>query len=272
MCLIAFAWSANDRYPLVVASNRDEFYARSSTPAAWSDDGHRLSGRDLRGGGTWMGVARDGRFSALTNHRDPRSTRPDAPSRGALPDRVLAPGVEPVAALRAIASEADRYNGFNLLAARWNGVDVGMWIVSAPGESGRARVETVAPGIHGLSNARLDSPWPKVVRAKDALAAALADDPAPDPLVDRLFALLADEAIAPDDALPSTGVPTDVERALSAAFIRMPGYGTRASTLLIVERDGRTTFVERRSEPDVAPDTRRFSFETRCVVSAARAT
>ncbi len=258
MCLIAFAWQADDRYPFVVAANRDEFHARASTAAAWSDDGSRLSGRDLRGGGTWMGVTRDGRFAALTNHRDPRAVRPDAPSRGALPDRLLAPEVDPERTMAGIAAEAGRYNGFNLLAAHWAGAGPRMWIVSSPGA---AVVTPVAAGIHALSNARLDTPWPKVERAKAALVAALADAPAGDALVDRLFALLADETTAPDDRLPATGVATDVERALSAAFIRMPGYGTRASTVFVVDRDGRATFVERRCEPDrpVECRTERFS-------------
>ncbi len=269
MCLIALAWRADDRYPLVVASNRDEFFERPSTAAAWSDDGLRLSGRDLRGGGTWMGVARDGRFAALTNHRDPRSNRPAAPSRGALPDRVLAAGADPSTVLDAIAADAGRYNGFNLLAARWTGGAAGLWILSSPNDG---RVRAVEPGVHSLSNARLDTPWPKVDRAKVALEAALADGPTVYDLVGRSFALLADETIAADDRLPSTGIALDVERALSAAFIRMPGYGTRASTVLIVDADGRATLVERRSEPMLPVESRRFEFATaESLFSAARA-
>lgn len=267
MCLIAFAWRADDRWPLVVAANRDEFYARPTASADWSSDGMRLSGRDLRGGGTWMSVTRDGRFAALTNHRDPSRFRPDAPSRGELVDRVVA-ATSLDAELAAIASTRGRFNGFHLLAAGWGSPHGRMAIVSHPGPD---EARTVEPGIHALSNAALDAPWPKA----DALAARLRDAISTsgheEDLVDRLMAGLADRRIAPDGALPSTGVPLALERALSAAFIRMPDYGTRSSTVLVVDADGRALFVERRCEPDAPSDERRFSFATPAL-SAARAT
>lgn len=257
MCLIALAWRAHPEFPLVVAGNRDEFFARPTAAADWWPDRDLLAGRDLRAGGTWMGVGRSGRFAALTNFRDPQAQRLDAPSRGALVGTFVGSDGPAVEALARIASDAPRYNGFNLLAGQWTGADAGLWIVSGPGPS---RVMAVEAGVHALSNARLDTAWPKVDRAIDGLRAALASARAADDLATDLFAMLDDRTIAADADLPDTGIPRETERALSAAFIRMPGYGTRATTVLIVAGDGRATFVERRCEPD-APDTEsRFDF------------
>ncbi len=257
MCLIAFAWRADADFPLVVAGNRDEFFARPTTSAAWSADDRVLAGRDLRSGGTWMGVTRDGRFAALTNHRDPAAFRSDAPSRGELVDRVLR-ARHPGGTLDDIAHDGARFNGFNLIVAQWGDADA-MTVVSHPGAS---TTGSIGAGIHGLSNARLDTPWPKVTALQQRLRSALASTRARDDLIARLFDALADPRIAADAELPHTGVPHAFERALSAAFIRTPGYGTRSSTVLVVERDGRATFVERRCEPDVPVDQRRFDFRT----------
>ena len=256
MCLIALAWQAHPDFPLVVAGNRDEFFARPTAPADWWPDRPMLAGRDLRAGGTWMGVSRSGRFAALTNHRDPSAQRADTPSRGALVGDFLFDDGESEAVLQSIADAAHRYNGFNLLAGQWHG-STGLWAVTS--EAG-SRPTPIAPGVHALSNARLDTPWPKVDRAIAATRAALQSAASPDGLVDDLFAMLADRRIADDASLPSTGVARDVERALSAPFIRMPGYGTRASTVFIVDREGHATFVERRCEPDVAVEERRYPF------------
>ena len=260
MCLIVFAWQAHPRYPLIVAGNRDEFFARPTASARWSADDAWLSGIDLRGGGTWMGIARAGRFAALTNHRDPTSIRPAAPSRGGLCVDVLDVGQPVERTLARIAAEADRYNGFNLLGARWG--DEGpaaMWIV----DSGSSRVTPIEPGVHGLSNARLDTPWPKVSRSTRRLAQAIDVGLAGEPLIDELFDLLSDDTVAPDDALPWTGIPLVVERALSAGFIRLPDYGTRSSTVLLVDQEGGVTYVERRCESDEPVEESRFAFELR---------
>ena len=255
MCLIAFAWQAHPEFPLVVAGNRDEFFARPTASAGWWPDGRRLAGRDLRAGGTWMGVSAGGRFAALTNHRDPTAQRAGAPSRGALVERFLDDDEPAEGSLAGIGNEAARYNGFNLLAGRWR-EPAGLWIVASPGDGAVRRVE---PGVHGLSNARLDTAWPKVDRVVRGLESALAGPVAAEHVIDDLFALLADRRVAPDDHLPSTGVPLEVERALSAPFIRMPEYGTRSSTILLAARDGAATYVERRFEPDVPVEERRFS-------------
>ncbi len=241
MCLIVFAWREHPRYLLVFAANRDEFYDRPTVPARfWDDAPHVLAGRDERAGGTWMGLARDGRFAAVTNHRDPSAEQQNAPSRGALVADYLRGEAGPHAYLDALAPKAARYNGFNLLA----GGPEALWYFSnrsGPDQSGVAPAR-VRPGVHGLSNAVLDTPWPKVEKSKAALGALLeADAVAPEALLD----LLSDAEPAPDGALPQTGVPEEWERALSSVFIETEGYGTRSSTALLVERSGEATFVER---------------------------
>lgn len=256
MCLIAFAWQAHADYPLVVAGNRDEFFARPTAPADWWADAPMLAGRDLRAGGTWMGVTRAGRFAALTNYRDPASQRADAPSRGSLVGDFLTRAATPSVALESLASDAPRFNAFNLMAAQWTGEKTGLWIVSG------SEVNAIEPGVHALSNARLDTPWPKVDFAIERMREALASTTDRDGLIDRLSAMLDDRTIAADALLPRTGITLDTERALSAPFIRMPGYGTRASTVLIVDRTGHATFIERRCEPDEPIDERRFDFNT----------
>ena len=233
MCLAVIALGAHPRYPLVVAANRDEFHARPTAPAAWWDEGW-LAGRDLEAGGTWLGVTRAGRVALLTNVRDPARHDPHAPSRGTLVTRMLADAGAPAEALAAAVADGNAHNGFNLLVgdareAHWG---------SNRGGSPRA----LAAGVHGLSNASLDTPWPKVVCIKTGVAAWCAsggEDPA------ALLAALADRALAPDDALPSTGVTLEWERLLSAPFIVSDRYGTRSSTVMTIDVDGHAQFIER---------------------------
>ena len=243
MCLAVIALSAHPHYSLVVAANRDEFHARPAAPAAWGRAPpfvDILAGRDLEAGGTWLGVRRDGRWSLVTNVREPGRHDPAARSRGELVPRVLGADATD-AALAGIADAADRYNGFNLLAGDAGGV---RWTSNRdPG------VRSLSAGTHGLSNALLDTPWPKVVRTLDRVRAWAADgerDTSP------LFAALADRAPAPDALLPATGVPLDWERMLSAPFIVSERYGTRCSTLLTIDRDGRARFQERSFSADGA--------------------
>lgn len=233
MCLILLAWQAHPDYPLVVAANRDEFHARRTAAADfWLDAPAVLAGRDLEAGGTWLGVSRGGRFAALTNFRDPGRNKPDAPSRGTLVSRFLAGTQTPQEYLDQIEASAASYNGFNLLF----GDRHSLWCFSNCGEGKRQ----LDPGIYGLSNHLLDTPWPKVARGKSALAVAL--QALPDETA--LFALLRDDRVAPDEALPRTGVSQEWERLLSAAFVRMPGYGTRSSTVLLLDRRAHLRFVE----------------------------
>jgi uncharacterized protein with NRDE domain len=239
MCLIALAYEQGP-HRLVVAANRDEFHARPTAPAAfWRDAPHVLAGRDLRGGGTWLGVTRGGRFAAITNYRDTADPPPGAPSRGHLVADFLTGAADAGEYVRRTDREGHRYAGFNLLAAD----DSGLFYVSNRA-AGWRRLE---PGVYGLSNHLLDTPWPKVRRATAALRASLAQ-PA-DGLEPALFSALADEAFAPDGELPETGVGMELERALSAPFIRAGEYGTRASTVLAVSRGGGVRLVERTVTP-----------------------
>ena len=239
MCLIVLAWRASPKARLVVAANRDEFFARGAAPAAWWEDAPDvLAGRDLEAGGTWLGVTRAGRFAALTNFRDASAPKKDgAPSRGALVADFLRGDAAAADYVAAIQPGAGRYHGFNLLVS--DGTE--LWSFSnVEGDPVR-----LPPGVRGLSNHLLETPWPKVTAARARLEAALGAADGAEDLERRLLALLEDRTIAPDGSLPATGLPLDWERSLSAAFVALPGYGTRASTALVVGADGAARFAER---------------------------
>jgi uncharacterized protein with NRDE domain len=252
MCLILFAWKVLPDFPLVLAANRDEFYERPSAPADfWEDAPDLLAGRDLRDGGTWLGVTREGRVAALTNYRDPASLKTGAPSRGILVSDYLRGRENPEAYLGRIAPEADCFNGFNLLVG-----DADELLCF----SNRGARERLQPGIYGLSNHLLDTPWPKVAQGKSALKALLQAEKGVAP--EALFALLADRTRPPDDRLPDTGVGLEWERVLSPLFIESPAYGTRSSTVLLIDRDGCMTFIERVFNGAADPwMTARFEFQ-----------
>ena len=238
MCLALFALDAHPEYALVVAANRDEYHARPTAGAKWWQEGW-LAGRDLKAGGTWFGVTRAARWAFITNVREPSRHNPDAPSRGSLVPAVLADAQSPTASLGRIVAGATAQNGFNLVA--------GAGAQAAWGSNRGIASQSLPAGIHGVSNAALDTPWPKVTRTKAVLAewcAAAGSDIAP------LFAMLADTRVAPDAELPDTGVTRERERMLSAPFIVSPDYGTRCSTVLTVSRDGTASFVERSFDSD----------------------
>ena len=251
MCLILLGHEAHPRYRLVVAANRDEFYARPTAPAAWWDDAPGvLAGRDLRGGGTWMGVNRDGRWAAVTNYRDPGAERAAAPSRGELVGDFLRGGEPPAGYLARLAPRAGEYNGFNLLVGEPGTV---LWLSNRAPDP-----RPLEPGVHGVSNHLLDTPWPKVERGKRALGALL-HEPRLD--AEPMLDLLLDSTVAADHELPDTGVGLTLERALSTMFIATPEYGTRSSTALLVDRDGAVLFVERTHHPGIpGTEDRRFDF------------
>jgi len=246
MCLIALSWQAHPRFELALVANRDEFHGRPTTPAApAADDPAVFGGRDALQGGGWLQVHRAGRLAAVTNVRvgPPRAMAPR--SRGALVHDVVR---DPGAARASLPAQAADYGPFNLLA--WDGATLEF----AGNHPGFHRTK-VAPGLHALSNADLDTPWPKVRLAQDALARWL-DDPAvargasdgEAPDVDALFAALADVRTAVDAHLPDTGVGLELERRLSAPFILGDAYGTRCSTVVLVDA-GAIHFHERRFGP-----------------------
>lgn len=236
MCLIVLAWRPTHALPLIVAANRDEYHARPSQPlAAWEDAPHVIAGRDLQAGGTWMGVGRAGRFAAVTNIRElgaPLGPR----SRGELPERFLRGHLSPEAYLVELAGNLQHYSGFNLLV----GDAHELWYFN----SHTGVPEQLSAGVYGLSNAALNTPWPKLVRARSALHECLSA-----PETEDLLRLLSDAQPAADAELPSTGVPYEWEKRLSSVFIASADYGTRASTALIRRADGSAQIIERRFGP-----------------------
>ncbi|MFZ4625753.1 MAG: NRDE family protein [Rhodoferax sp.] len=221
MCLIAWHWQPASPTPLLLLANRDEYYARPSRSLQWWDDADILAGRDLQAGGTWLGISRSGRLAALTNHRDPAVMRPNAPSRGELVSTFLQSDHSARTFLSALADCASRYNPFNLLV--FDGASLlGL-------ESRHARIIKLVPGVGAVSNADFQTPWPKLATLKSRLQALVAQGQPSDA---ELLALLHNRHIAADADLPATGIPMAIERALSAAFITLPEYGTRACSIV----------------------------------------
>ncbi|KTC17063.1 hypothetical protein AO391_18505 [Pseudomonas marginalis ICMP 9505] len=236
MCLIVFAWRPGHAQPLIVAANRDEFYARPSLPLAqWPDVPEVYAGRDQEAGGTWLGVNAAGRFAALTNIRDPHQP-PARKSRGELVARFLSSSQPIGEYLADVNGRSIEYAGFNLLV----GTPDELWHYNA-NQPEPVRLE---PGVYGLSNAGLDTPWPKLLKAKAAFSELL-ENPQPQ----ALLALLSDPHTAPFAELPDTGVGLATESLLSSVFIASPSYGTRASTALIVNADGTRQMLERSFGP-----------------------
>ena len=227
MCLIVFAWQSHPRYDLVVGANRDEFRARPTLAAArWADAPQVVGGRDLKLGGTWLGVSSEGRFAAVTNIRDPARQRPGARTRGELTAAFLTSASKPAEFAAQAWTLRHAYNGFNLLLADRDS----LWHVASEG----AEPRPLEPGVYGLSNCLLDTPWPKVSRSKARFARAMREA---DPEA-GVFELLSDRTTALDAELPDTGVGLELERGLSPAFIDLPDYGTRSSTYVRRDADG----------------------------------
>ncbi len=236
MCLLVLAWKHHPRYRLILAGNRDEFHDRPAAPLNWwQDDPRILGGRDLKANGTWLGVARSGRFGVVTNYRDLQAPVENAPSRGQLIPRFLTGATSPKEFLDDLRGAAPRYSGFNLLV----GGTRALYYFSNRGPNPVA----LSPGVYGLSNHLLDTPWPKLARTRERFTALLAQ---PEISPEDLFAMLADREQASGTDLPSTGLPEDWERVVSAPFIVNERYGTRCSSVLLVERTGRTILQERR--------------------------
>ncbi len=245
MCLVAFALDAHESFAFVVAANRDEFYARETAPAAWWDEQHTVfGGRDLRAGGTWLAIDRRGRFAAVTNVREP-DPMSGPRSRGALvSDFVCGTDTAADYADRVLA-RGDDYAGFNLLLVDLAAAQPALLVSNRDAR----RVAPTPGSVHAWSNGELDAPWPKVVRLRERLVDAM-NGPTRQ-LGPVLFDALAERTISDDLALPDTGVGRERERVLAPAMIFAPGlgYGTRASTIVAVRRDGRVVFVERSFAP-----------------------
>jgi len=245
MCLLLMALNTHATYPLILLANRDEYYERPSASARfWDEAPSVLAGKDLRAGGTWLGITRKGRIGAVTNYRDPASIKQGAPSRGRLVSDFLLGQLGPEEYIDKLDGEAGKYNGFNLVF----GQKGQYYWYSNRGEG----VRSLSAGIYGLSNHLLDTPWPKVAKSKDALVHLLSEQE--EPSLEELFLILTDYTIAGDEDLPDTGVGLEWERILSPIFIKSPTYGTRSSTVLLLDVRDRATFVEKtyNSDPDHA--------------------
>lgn len=239
MCLIAFAWNAHPRWKLLLLGNRDEFHARpTASLARWPGEPEMLAGRDLTAGGTWMGLAAGGRAAVVTNVREPEVAT-DGASRGLLINDYLRGDSGARAHAERLMQTAGDYRPFNLLLFDTSD---GVYLGNRPAP----HMSAVTAGVHGLSNADYDTPWPKTRRLSERLRGWLdhgGDDFAP------LWDALADDGQWPDDVLPNTGVGIELERRLSAAFIRGEQYGTRASTLIALDQAGNGQIIERRFGP-----------------------
>ncbi|MFM0521979.1 MULTISPECIES: NRDE family protein [Caballeronia] len=250
MCLIVFDWQPaaseeSGRALLTLSANRDEFLRRDAEPMHWWNDAPGvLAGRDLAGGGTWLGVSRDGRFAALTNYRAPGDMKPNAPTRGTLVSNFLAGEREaPLDYLQNVAREGHRYNGFNLLCGDLTRRELGWY-----GNRADAPPALLDAGVHGLSNSLLNTPWPKLVAQREALCDLIHADERPS--LDVLIDTLRDPRIANDEHLPSTGISIERERVLSAAFIETPDYATRSTTALRVKPFARGLSLEIKERSD----------------------
>jgi uncharacterized protein with NRDE domain len=238
MCLTVFAFKTNRKYPLIFASNRDEFYDRPAEPATfWYDHPDLLAGRDLKAGGTWLGMTTDHRFAAITNYRDMNNIKENAPSRGDIVSDYLSSDKIAPDFLKDLQKNAALYNGFNLIA----GSTTELWYYS----NVKDQIEEIKPGLHALSNAFLDTAWPKTEKARERFARILKGDE--EISRSKVFDLLQDQEIFPDNKLPSTGLSQEMERLVSSIFITSESYGTRCSTVIKADPSpqGITTFTEK---------------------------
>jgi uncharacterized protein with NRDE domain len=279
MCLVVIAFGVHPRYPLIVAANRDELHARATAPLSrWTEPPGILAGRDLEAGGTWLGLGTRGRVGIVTNFRERPDPRPDAaalsasraPSRGTLIPAFLGDERPPGEFLTRLEGEATRFAGFNLLLSG----DSELWYASNRTRPFARRLE---PGLYGLANHLLDTPWPKLTRTRERLKAWLARDSdlapgAPElPAVAELLDILYDPEPAPEVARvpgsvsgPGAALPAEWERAVSAPFVRHPLYGTRCSTVVLRDAAGRSLVAERCFAASGA-----LSGETRVLLEAA---
>jgi len=252
VCVIAWNWQPDSATPLILLSNRDEFHARPSRALHWWESNGTgttlLAGRDLQGGGTWLGVNAQGQLAAITNYRSADVARKDAPSRGELVEQFLQGSQSALQYLETLTESADAYNPFNLL------VFDGQCLMGL--ESRNARILYLPTGIGGVSNADFNTPWPKLTRLQESLSRQLKTGLV---CVETSLELLHDTTLAPDEELPQTGVPLPLERSLSPIFVSMQGYGTRACSVIQIHND-RIDFTEQTVGEHDSQETVAFSF------------
>lgn len=238
MCLIAFAYKTHPDFPIIIIANRDEFYERPTEAVHfWQDSPHILAGRDLRMNGSWLGVSKSGRFAAITNYRDPNRPETGQLSRGTILQSFLNTEQTSADFVEELRGNKDLYGGFNVLL--YDGKQMQHY------NNVFDEHTVVPPGVHSISNATLNTPWPKVTFAAKVLQQAVDDETIE---TNQLISLLANHETAPDDSLPDTGVGIYLERALSASFVQLANYGTRCSTALTISKNGYIHLQERTYE------------------------
>lgn len=235
MCLIVFSYKQYDAYPFVFAANRDESYSRPTEKAhVWQTSPKILAGKDKKAGGTWLGISENGRFAALTNHRQMDDIKEDTTSRGIIVKDFLLSSGSPREYLAELQRNGDNFNGFNLIAGTLDNL-----FYTSNKKDGIFKIQ---PGNHVLSNAFLNTPWPKTEYSSKALRKVLNGG---EPKEEQLFNLLLNDQRYPIDKLPYTGLPKDVEKAVSSVFIETDNYGTRSSTIVTIDRNMNVRFAER---------------------------
>ena len=256
MCILFIALNQHKDYPLIIAANRDEFHARPTAASEfWSSDNNLLAGRDLQANGSWMGVTRNGKIAALTNIRDPESMRTDVCSRGSLvTDWLMDKSINQSHYLTQLKATRHHFNGYNLVFGHLTQLQV---------YNNFTNTSTLLDnGIYGLSNANIHTPWPKVNKGVESLKSYISGHNKIDE--QQLFAILRDETKAHDDLLPQTGIDYEWEKQLSSIFIRTPEYGTRTSTLLLLNRDNEIMWYERTFNPSGQVEgTKQYRFNVR---------
>lgn len=237
MCIVTFHFQQHPKYKLIVAANRDEFYERPAAPVHfWEDQPNVLAGRDLEAKGTWLGMTKEGKFATLTNYRHPKYFNDkDKRTRGEIVTDFLTSSIHPKKYLQQLHEDRQQYSGFNTIVG--NGDELYYY------GNEQGKIIKIDPGTHSLSNQLLNTPWPKVQRAKTMLHDYVTTHETIDP--NELFNQLRNDTIAPDEQLPDTGVGIELERQVSSIFIKTDGYGTRVSTVILITHDNEVQFIER---------------------------
>ncbi len=235
MCLLLISYNTHPEYQLIIAANRDEFYQRPTEKSHfWVDHPELLAGKDLEAGGTWLGITKKGRFAAVTNYRDMKQVKENAVSRGGLVTDFLTSRLTPVKFGNGLIITADKYNGYNLI---FSDLETLYYFSNQT-----KRLTQLSTGVYGLSNHLIDTPWPKVIKSKEAFLEVTSEENID---TDDLFKILSDEKEAPEDQLPDTGLSPELEKVVSPVFIKSDRYGTRSSTVILINSLNEVLFIEK---------------------------